>query len=100
MRKGNQREQHRGHGCERCVMTSFPYLEQSHCRTSSVDRSVKMKSLCKSLVLSNRSAAGASSISGDEHERGAPPLLGHNMHGQHRQRKDGVGIGLCGKFVR
>ena len=60
MREGNQREERCGHGCEWFVMPSLPYLEQSHCSTTSVDRSVTVKSFYKSMVEPNRSALGIS----------------------------------------
>lgn len=91
MHEGHQREEDRGYGCEWFVVVSFPYLEQSHCRSSLVDRSVTMKSVCWSRVEPNRCAVGISSISGDGHGRGASRFFSYNMHGYHHWRKGGVG---------
>ena len=50
MRESNQGEEGHGHGCEWLAAASFSYPEHLHCRTSWADRSVTMKSCCKSLV--------------------------------------------------
>lgn len=78
MREGHQSEEHHGHGCEWFVAASFPYLEQSHSRSSSVDQSVAAKSFYRSQVEPNRCAVEIASISGDSHGRGASRLFDHN----------------------
>ena len=100
MHQGHQGEEDRGHGCEWLAAGSLPYLEQLHCGSSVVDRLVTRKSFYKSMVEPNRSALGISSKSGDGHGRGALHFSGHNMHPYRRWRKNGVGDGLHGIWMR